>query len=204
MLSTTFALLHKAGACTGRYRYLAEALGGIKKYGRDKPIPLAVLLKHNGIADALWSLRAVPEDQAATRDKLARLFACDCAAHVLKFFGKAFPGDKRPREAIEVARRYARGKATEEELAAAWDAAWAAAWAAARAAAGDAARAAAWDAAWAAAWAAARDAAWAAARDAAWAAARDAAGDAAGDAERRWQVKTFKKRLEARHRAGKE
>jgi len=48
-----------------------------------------------------------------------------------------------------------------------------------RAAAGDAARAAARAAAWAAARAAARAAAWAAARDAAWAAARAAAGDAA-------------------------
>jgi hypothetical protein len=78
----------------------------------------------------------------------ARLFACDCAAHVLKFFEKEYPNDKRPGECIEVARRFAHGKATQEELAAAGAAAGDAAWAAARAAAWDTARAAAGAAAW--------------------------------------------------------
>jgi len=76
----------------------------------------------------------------------ARLFACDCAERVLPLFERKRPDDRRPRQAIEVARRFANGEATRDELLAAWDAAWAAAWAAARAAA----RAAAWDAAWAA------------------------------------------------------
>jgi hypothetical protein len=100
---------------------------------------------------------------------MLRLWACDCAERVLPLSGGECPGDLRPRQAIEVARRYARGEATLEELdaarAAAWDAAWDAAWAAtgaARAAARDAARA-------------ARAAAWEAARAAAW------------DAERQWQ-----------------
>ena len=81
----------------------------------------------------------------------ARLFACDCAARSLKYFEKERPDENRPRECIETARRFAHGKATQEELAAARDAAGAAARAAARDAAGDAARAAAGDAAWAAA-----------------------------------------------------
>ena len=73
-------------------------------------------------------------------DKTARLFACDCAdavRHLMK--------DKRSTDAIDVARRFANGLATQEELAAAEAAAWAAAWAAAHAAwaAWDAARAAA-------------------------------------------------------------
>ena len=125
-----------------------------------------------------------------------RLFAADCAERVLPIFERERPGDLRPREAIETARRDVTGDATDEELDAAWDAAWAAgaaAGAAARAAAWAAAGAAAWDAAGAAVWAA-RDAAWDAAWAAAWAAARDAAWDAgdaardaAGDAECRWQ-----------------
>ena len=75
-------------------------------------------------------------------ERTQRLLACDCAEHVLPLWEARFPNDKRPREAIAVARRFARGEATLEELQAAWaaacDTAWAATWAAARAAAGDA------------------------------------------------------------------
>jgi len=99
--------------------------------------------------------------------RTARLFACDCAERVLSVYEKEYPDDTRPRHAIEVARRFAHGNATDEELAAARDAAW------------DAASAAAGAAASAAAWAAAGGAAW----DAAWAAARAAA----SAAERAWQ-----------------
>ncbi len=74
-------------------------------------------------------------------DRELRLFACDCAE-------RDQPNNKRPRKAIEVARRFANGQATQEELTAAWDAAR------------DAARDAAWDAAWNAARNAVRDAAW--------------------------------------------
>ena len=69
-----------------------------------------------------------------------RLFAADCAERVLPIFEKRYPKDDRPRKAIGVARRFARGKATKEERAAAWAAARAAAWAAAGDAAGDAER----------------------------------------------------------------
>ena len=84
-------------------------------------------------------------------DCTARLIACDFAEKVVHLCGD----DPRPAEAIRVARLFAYGQATQEELAAARDAAW------------DAARVAARDAAWDAAWVAARDAARAAARDAA-------------------------------------
>ena len=89
-----------------------------------------------------------------------RLFVCGCAEKVLPIFENKYPNDKRPRLSIETARNFANGKATQEEMAAAW--------AAARAAA----RAAAWDVAW----------------DAAEAAARAAAGAAARDAEKKWQA----------------
>ena len=85
-------------------------------------------------------------------DKNLRLFACWCAEQVLPIYEKDYPNDKRPRHAIDSARRYAEGLATAKEL----SAAWAAAWAAASAAAWAAARAAALAAAWAAAWDAAR------------------------------------------------
>jgi hypothetical protein len=116
--------------------------------------------------------------------RVARLFACDCAERVLGSFEKHYPDDNRPRRAVEVARLFAEGQATESERAAAWGAAAAAAeaaaWDAARDAAWGAARAAAWDSAWDSAWGAAR----AAARDSARAAARDSARDAAWGAAR--------------------
>jgi hypothetical protein len=94
-------------------------------------------------------------------DRTARLFACDCAGWALTLLDHP---DARSIEAVRVARLFAVGEATKEQLDAAWAAARAAAWAAARDTAWDAAWAAARAAAWAAAWAAARDAARAAAR----------------------------------------
>src|SRR5690606_38349146 len=131
-------------------------------------------------------------------DRTARLFAADCAERALPVFEACCPGDMRPHHAIEVARAFADGQATVEDLAAARDAA--------KAAAERAAKDAPWDAAWDAGWAAARGAtggaAWAAARaaamDAALAATRAAAGEvkvwtaawtAAWDAEREWQTR---------------
>ena len=69
----------------------------------------------------------------AWNERTARLFACDCAERALPIIAKSMPDEDRPRRAIEAARRYANGQATDEE----WDAAR------------DAARDAAWDAAWA-------------------------------------------------------
>ncbi len=113
-------------------------------------------------------------------EKTQRLFAADCAEHVLHVFEKKYPDDKRPRTAIGVVRKFTRGQATGEELdaarVAAWDAVGGAAWVAARAAA----RAAAWDAAWAAAW------------DATWAVARDV--------ERKWQRKRLMEYLKGKRK----
>ena len=152
-LYTTFKMLKKKGACRDRYRYLARNLGGINKYGIDKPIPLALILAINGFNDAIWAFIAVPEKQRKKADKILRLFACWCVRNTPLQDGRKvwdLLTDERSRTAVEVAEQYARGEATDEELEAAWDAAW------------DAAR----DAAWDAAWGAARDAAWDAARGA--------------------------------------
>jgi hypothetical protein len=45
-----------------------------------------------------------------------RLFACDCAERALPLFEQKHPNNERPRHAIEVARRFVSGHATEEEL----------------------------------------------------------------------------------------
>jgi hypothetical protein len=114
--------------------------------------------------------------------RVLRLFACDCAERALRRERRlGREPDPRCWEAVRVARRYAEGKATDAE----------------RAAAGTAARDAAGTAAGTAAWAAARDAAGTAAgtaaRDAAWTAAGTAAGTAARDAERGWQYRQLLK-----------
>ena len=150
MPTTSFRLLHDAGACKERYRFLAKTLGGIEKYGRDTPITLLQILNINGLEDALWAVKTCPDSE-----KFVRLLACDYAEHVLHIFEAKYPDDDRPRKAIAVSRRYARGEATEAELSAARDAARGT-----KAAIGAAAGVAAYAASWAAAGVAARDAAW--------------------------------------------
>jgi hypothetical protein len=114
-----------------------------------------------------WMHWLLEQIKYPNNNRALRLYAVWCARQV-----EYLMTDERGKNALDVAVRYANGKATDEELAAAGDAAWAAAWAAAR------------DAAWDATRTAARAAARAAARDAAWAATRTAAGDAAWDAAR--------------------
>ena len=160
-MKTTLNKIKNTGACSERYKVLLASLN--KTEADDEPLLIRHILQSNGLDDVLWALQTVEG-----KDRELRLFACDCAEMVLPIFERHYPDDKRPRNSIEVARRFAEGKATDEERAAAG----AAAWAAARAAAWDAA----WDAAGAAAWAAAGDAAGDAARAAAWDAARAAAG----------------------------
>ena len=127
-MKTTLNKIKNAGACTDRYKVLLASLN--KTEADNDPLTIRDILKSNGLDDALWALRTVEG-----KDRELRLFACDCAEMVLPIFEKKYPDDKRPRYAIEVARRYAEGQATDEERAAAGDAAMAAAWAAARAAA---------------------------------------------------------------------
>src|SRR5579863_714630 len=47
------------------------------------------------------------------------LAACDCAELSLSIFEKRYPNDKRPRVAIETARKWANGEASIEEVRAA-------------------------------------------------------------------------------------
>ncbi len=172
MINTTLNAIRKHSPCAGGWEKLLKSLGKTK--ADDEPLPLVTILDSNGIADAVWCLRALGEEHH--RD--IRLFNCDIAEGVLHIFEKQCPDDKRPRQAIETARRYALGKATKEELVAAGYAAWDAADAAARAIARAAAtaRAAAWSV-----WDAARAAGYAA-WDAADFSARTAVGAAAGAA----------------------
>ena len=145
--TVTLAALRKQGACLSGYNKVVRALQGKPftdedakrvtyiRFAHKEPIPITFILNSNGIEDALWSLRCI---ENADRDRDIRLFGVWCARQV-----EHLMTDKRSKAALDVAERHASGKATDDELAAAWaaarDAAWAAARDAARAAAGDAA-----------------------------------------------------------------
>ena len=153
-MKTTLNEIRKHSPCTDGWQKLLAYLGKTKS--DDEPLSITTILDSNGLDDALWCLRAVKG-----HDKEIRLFAVWCARqvqHLLK--------DQRSLDALNVAERYANGRATDDELTASRNAAWAAAWDVARSAriAALAAHA---------AWAAASNAAMDAARAAAWSAARD-------------------------------
>ncbi len=67
--------------------------------------------------------------EAAWNDRVARLFACDCAEHVLHVFKQHYAHDDRPRISIATARRYAHGECGPDEFATAHSDAWRAVWA---------------------------------------------------------------------------
>ena len=121
-LTTTLNLLHKAEACTARYKVLRATLGA--NYPIDAEISLLTILETNGIDDALWALRATAEDC----EKVARLMAADFAEAAFVEWHKYYPGDERPRLVIQAARDFANGLIVREDLAAARSAAEAAAW----------------------------------------------------------------------------
>jgi len=50
------------------------------------------------------------KEKLKENQKILALWAADCAEHVLKYFEKRFPEDKRPRNTIKSARLWARGK----------------------------------------------------------------------------------------------
>ncbi len=116
LLTTTFALLKEHDACISGYRKLTKYLGNI---GKDIPINLLTILDSNGVDDCLWCMKATQQDSII----IDRLIACAIAEAVLPVFEKVYPKDSRPRKAIEVARLYVKGKATDKELAAARSAA---------------------------------------------------------------------------------
>jgi len=113
---------------TGAAVYEAEGRGAADNQSDKTAFAEARLLRLVGVAS----------------EKVLRLYAADCAEHVLPLFEKRYPNGARPREAIAAARAFARGEISREEMQVAAFAAYAAYSASAAA---DAAAAAAADAA---------------------------------------------------------
>ena len=172
MITTTLKRIQEHCPCGDGWKKLLKGLG--KKKADGEPLSFATILEINGL-DAFWCCRVEPQYA-----KEWRLLSVAFARRVDHLNPYPCVG-----AAIDVAERYANGKATYKELITAGDAARAAG------AEGDAAWAvwAASAAAWATAWAAELPASRVAA--AAAEAAEATAGAAAGDAEREWQTQEF-------------
>jgi len=156
MLTTTLTKIRKCRPPWKRWRHCLNALG--KTRADDEPLTLERIIEINGFPDALWALRAVDGHQNAIR-----LYACFFARRLFDIYGKHYPDDRRPREAIEAAERIERGRADAAAVATASTAANDAVNAAISAATWPTVRSAARFAAWSAVWSAARSAAWSAA-----------------------------------------
>lgn len=84
-----------------------------KSKADNDPLSFKDILDSNGLDYAIECLE-LHHDQ-----NKVRLFACDIAERVLHIFEKEYPDDGRLRRALEVSRKFAKGKATKEELVAA-------------------------------------------------------------------------------------
>jgi hypothetical protein len=156
-MRTSLNQIRAHNPCRAGWEKLLRGLG--KTAADDAPLWIDTVIDHNDLDDALWCLRSVEGCEGEIR-----LYAVWCAWRVWHLMN-----DPRSVAALNVAERYARGEASDEELSAAAWAAEEAMWEAATAE--EAAAWAASTAAWAAAAAAeeAAPASWAAST-AAWAA----------------------------------
>lgn len=128
MTYTTLKAIKAHNPWKESWEHLLEHLDKTK--ADDEPLSFATILQLNGLSDALWYLRALPKE---LKPKIFEMKA-DFAERVLHLFENEHPEDKRPREAIEAARAYARGLISQDAADAAASAADEAASAAARAA----------------------------------------------------------------------
>lgn len=115
--TTTLTRIREASPCESGYKKLVKSLGGAKKYGEDTPITVRQIVESNGLDDALWCLCTMPEHNH--RWRLLAVCYARRIQHLLT--------DPDSAAAVNVAERYARGLATDAELASAHDAARAAA-----------------------------------------------------------------------------
>ena len=111
-MTTTITLkqIRKHSPCQDGWEKLLEHLGKTK--ADDEPLKFSTILESNGSGDAIWCLRALPEEHSGK----IRYLAADFAERVLHIFEEKHPNDKRPREAIQGVRDYVEGKITLDEL----------------------------------------------------------------------------------------
>ena len=106
-MRTTLERIRAHSPCRDGWSKLLRHLG--KTAADDEPLSIETILDSNGIDDALWCLRAVDG-----QDRELRLYAVWCARRIQNLMS-----DPRSVAALDVAERYARGRATDDELEAA-------------------------------------------------------------------------------------
>ena len=105
-MKTTLNKILQHSPCQQGWKKLLKSLG--KTRVDDETITIERIIKSNGIQDAVWCLRAVDG-----RDMEIRLFAVWCARQVQYLMTDPSIA------ALDVAERYAHGRATEQEVLAA-------------------------------------------------------------------------------------
>ena len=110
MIYTTLNKIRDKHPCDKGWVKLLEALG--KEEADDEPISLESILHSNGIEDALWATRTLPE-----HSKKWRLYAVWCARQVQHLMT-----DERSIAALDMAEAYANGLVSDTELEASWEA----------------------------------------------------------------------------------
>jgi hypothetical protein len=110
-MQTTLNEIRSHRPCHEGWAKLLRTLN--KTQADDEPIGIVEILDSNGMDDALWCLRAVKD-----HDREIRLFAVWCARQV-----EHLMTDRRSKDALNVAERFAIGEAKQEELSAARSAA---------------------------------------------------------------------------------
>ena len=111
MIYTTLNKIRDKHPCDKGWVKLLKSLG--KKEADDEPLSLETILQSNGIADALWATRTLPE-----HSKKWRLYAVWCARQVQHHMT-----DERSVAALDTAEAYANGLVSDAELESAWAAA---------------------------------------------------------------------------------
>lgn len=106
-MKTTLNAIRTRSPCPFGWSKLLKYLG--KTRADDEPLSILTILESNGLDDALWALRAVKG-----HDREIRLLAVAYARQVQHLLT-----DKRSLDALDVAERFANGKASRKELAAA-------------------------------------------------------------------------------------
>lgn len=114
MIYTTLNKIRAHTPCHDGWRKLLSSLG--KTSADDEPLSLVTILDSNGLDDALWCLRTLPEHDHLWRRML--VMYARRVSHLMT---------ERSLDALDVADRYSQGLASDAELAETKAEAWAAA-----------------------------------------------------------------------------